>query len=162
MGTPASNSVLLLSKFFAILSLCILLLVLIALTAMLTQLLRSQAPINPLAYLLVPLDYVVVYSVILLPSLAFMAAASMSLNILLREKYLCYAITIAVGSALFYLYTQGHTHWLYNPVIYSLWTETDLTSSDKLSHLLGLRVYALAVMVVCLVLSSFGFKRNQQ
>ena len=68
-SVPAPNNVLLLSKFLSTLLLVLFLLVLVGLTAMLTQLLRGQTPVEIWAY-------VITYSVILVPSLAFMAAAS--------------------------------------------------------------------------------------
>ena len=133
-SVPAPNNVLLLSKFLSTLLLVLFLLVLVGLTAMLTQLLRGHTPVEISTYL-------VTYSVILVPSLAFMAAASIALNVLLRDKYLAYAVSIATGSGLFYLYSQGYNHWLYNPVLYGLWTEGDLVGTGSgFSRLLSLRV----------------------
>src|SRR6266516_6702204 len=151
-GAPAPNNVLLLSKFLATLLLSLSLLLLVGLTAMLTQLLRGQAPVEISTYL-------ITYFVILVPSLAFMAAASMALNVLLRDKYLAYAITTAIGSGLFYLYRQGYNHWLYNPVLYGLWTEVDLGGSGTL-RILALRVYCLAITVLCLLISHVCFQRR--
>jgi ABC-type transport system involved in multi-copper enzyme maturation permease subunit len=152
-STPIHNNVLLLSKFFAVLLLSVLLLILGGLTAMLTQVLRGQAPVDVSAY-------VIIYTVILVPSLAFMAAASLALNVFLRDKYLCYAVTIATGSALLYLYSQGFNHWLYNPVLYGLWTESDFASWDRLSYLIWLRVYCLAIGVIGLVAAHVFFERR--
>ncbi len=151
-GAPAPNNVLLLSKFLATLLLSLSLLLLVGLTAMLTQLLRGQAPVEISTYL-------ITYFVILVPSLAFMAAASMALNVLLRDKYLAYAITTAIGSGLFYLYRQGYNHWLYNPVLYGLWTEVDLGGSGTL-RILALRVYCLAITVLCLLIAHVCFQRR--
>jgi hypothetical protein len=74
----------------------------------------------------------------LVPSRAFMAAACIALNVLLRDKYLAYAIIIATSSGLFYLYTQGYNHWLYNPVLYRLWRESDLVSMGGVARILVL------------------------
>jgi ABC-type transport system involved in multi-copper enzyme maturation permease subunit len=154
-STPAPNNVLLLSKFFAVLLVSVLLLVLAALTAMLTQLFRGQTPIEISAYL-------ICYTVILVPSLIFIAAASLALNVLVRDKYVGYAVTIATGSALLYLYSQGFNHWLYNPTLYGLWTETDLTSWERLSNLIGLRAYWLAIAAASLTVAHVFFARKSK
>ena len=152
-STPASNYVLLLSRFLSVLLVAAMLLVLAGLTAMLTQFLRGQTPIEISTYL-------ITYTLILVPSLAFTAAAGVALNVLLRDKYLCYAVTIALGSSLFYLYSQGFNHWLYNPVLYGLWTETDLGSWGGLSRLIGLRAYCLAIAGLSLFLAHVCFARG--
>lgn len=148
---PAYNSVLLLSKFLSTLLLTLLLLVLVGLAAILTQLLRGQTPIEISTYL-------ITYSVILVPSFAFVGAFAIALNILLRDKYVTYTVSIAIGSGLFYLYSQGHNHWLYNPVLYGLWTESDLTHIP--SGLLLLRAYCLTLILICLVIAHLGFQRK--
>ena len=152
-STPASNCVFLLSKFFAVLFVSLVLLVLAALVAMLTQFLRGQTPIEIS-------KYVVAYTLMLVPSLAFMAAASLLLSIVLRNKYLFYAAMIAVGSGLFYLYGRGFNHWLYNPMLYGLWTDSDLGSWARLSHLIGLKSYWLAITGLFLVLAHLFFARR--
>ena len=73
----------LLSKFLTTISLALVLIVLAGLTAIATQLLRGHTPVEISAYL-------ITYSVILFPTIAFMTAASIALNILLRDKYLAY------------------------------------------------------------------------
>ena len=152
-ATPTHNNVLLLSKFFAVLLVSVLLMTLAGVTAMLTQFVRGQTPIDVLSYLLI-------YTVILAPSLIFMASASLALNVLLRDKYLCYAITIAIGAALFYLYSQGLNHWLYNPILHGLWTESDFASSERVSYLTLLRMYCVGIAVACLVLAHVFFTRK--
>jgi len=152
-SAPARNNVLLLSKFLAVLLLSLLLLIVAGLAAMLTQFLRGQTPIDVASYLLI-------YTLILVPSLIFMAAASLALNVLLRDKYLCYAVTIAMGSALIYLYSQGFNHWFYNPVLYGLWTESDFASRERVSYLMWLRVYCMALAAVGLVAAHAFFPRR--
>lgn len=154
-STPASNSVFLLSKFFAVLFVALVLLVLAAFTAILTQFLRGQSPIEVSKYF-------IAYTVILVPSLAFVAAASLWLTILLRDKYLFYAAMIAIGSGLFYLYSQGFNHWLYNPVLQGLWMDSDLGSWTRLLHIMGLRVYWLAITGLCLILAHLFFARKSK
>lgn len=154
-STPASNSVFLLSKFFGVLFVALALLVLAAITAMLTQFLRGQTPIEISKYF-------IAYTVILVPSLAFVAAASLWLSILLRDKYLFYAAMIAISSGLFYLYSQGLNHWLYNPVLYGLWMDADLGPWSRLSHLMALRVYWVAITGLCLFLANLFFARKSK
>src|SRR5687768_8191794 len=152
-STPVGNNVLLLSKFSAVMLVSVLLLVLAGLTAILTQFLRGRFPIDISSYL-------ITYTVILVPSLIFATAAIIALNVMLRDKYLTYALTIAAGAALFYLYSQGFNHWLYNPVLYELWTDADLASWEKLSYLISLRFYCLALAAVCLMLAHALFARK--
>jgi hypothetical protein len=59
---------------------------------------------------------------------------------------------------LFYLYSQGHNHWLYNPVLYRLWTESDLTHLP--SGLLLVRAYWLALTIISLLIAHAGFQRK--
>jgi ABC-2 type transport system permease protein len=148
---PASNSVLLLSKFLSTLLLALLLLVLVGLTAILTQLLRGQTPIEISTYL-------IAYSVILVPSIAFVGAFAIALNILLRDKYVTYTVSIAAGLGLFYLYSWGYNHWSYNPALYGLWTESDLNRMP--ARLLPLRAYWLGLTIICLLIAHVGFRRK--
>jgi len=153
-SVPAPNNILLLSKFLSTLVLALFLLVLVGLTAMLTQLLRGHAPVEISTYL-------ITYSVILVPSLTFMAASSIALNVLLRDKYLAYAVSIGTGSGLFYLYSQGYNHWLYNPVLYGLWTEGDLAGTGSgFSRLLSLRLYCVALTLVFIFIAHHRFERR--
>jgi ABC-type transport system involved in multi-copper enzyme maturation permease subunit len=148
---PVRNSVLLVSKFLATFVLACALLPLIGLTAILTQLVRGQTPIEVSTYLFT-------YLVILVPSLAFMSAGCVALNVIIREKYFAYAIIIAVSSGLFYLYTQGYNHWLYNPVLYGLWNEADLVA--PFSRLLPLRAYCFGLTLLFLLAAHLGFERR--
>jgi hypothetical protein len=50
---------------------------------------------------------------------------------LLREKYFAYAVSIATGVGLLYLYNLGYNHWLYNPALYQLWTYSDLNGTGS-------------------------------
>ncbi|MEP6919799.1 MAG: hypothetical protein ABI967_01655 [bacterium] len=153
-SVPAPNSVLLLSKFLATLFVALFLILLIGMVAIVSQLMRSQVPIEVSAY-------IVIYVMILLPSVAFIAAASIVLNIVLRDKYLAYAASISLASGLFYLSNLGFNHWLYNPVLYQLWTESDLTGPAGISSRLMLqRIYCLALGGGCLALAHLGFRRK--
>ncbi|MFY9609747.1 MAG: ABC transporter permease, partial [Blastocatellia bacterium] len=153
-AAPVPNSVLLLSKFFATFLLTFSLVVLVGLTSIMIQLLRGHTPLEVSAYL-------TVYTVILLPSVAFMTAASIALNVLLRDKYFAYAVSIATGGGLFYLYSQGYNHWLYNPPLYQLWQYPDLTGAgNNQATILVHRIYCLAIGGVCLALAHLFFERR--
>jgi ABC-type transport system involved in multi-copper enzyme maturation permease subunit len=153
-GAPAPNFVLILSKFFATLLLTLSLLALVALAAIGVQLLRGHTPVEFSAYLKV-------YTVILLPSVIFIAAAAVALNVLLRDKYLAYAASIGIGIGLFYLYGRGYNHWLFNPTLYQLWTYADLTGGGRdRSHFLLRRIYWLAMACFCLSLAHLCFRRK--
>jgi ABC-type transport system involved in multi-copper enzyme maturation permease subunit len=151
---PSPNFVLLVSKFLAVLSLTVSLVVLVGLTAILIQLFRGHTPIHVSAYLRV-------YSVVLLPSIVFTTGVSIALNILLREKYLAYALSIGTGVGLFYLYSQGYNHWLYNPFLYQLWTYADLTGGgSNQATILIQRIYFLAIAIGCLSFAHLFFERK--
>lgn len=153
-ATPAPNNVLLLSKFLAALSLTLSLIVLVGLTAIVIQLLRGHTPVEIQAYL-------ITYSVILLPGMFFMTGVSIVLNVFLRNKYLAYSVSIGTGAAMFYLYSQGYNHWLYNPLLYQLWRYADLTGagSNQATILLH-RLYCLGIASAFLALAHLGFQRK--
>lgn len=153
-ATPAPNHVLLLSKFLATLSLTLSLMVLVGLAAILIQFLRGHTPVEIQAYLLT-------YSVILMPGMFFVTAVSMVLNVLLRDKYLAYAVSIGTGAGLFYLYGQGYNHWLYNPLLYQLWKYSDLTGAgNNQATILIHRLYCVAVATLGLSLAHLFFQRK--
>jgi ABC-2 type transport system permease protein len=151
--SPVSNSVFLVSKMAATVLFVLAMVVLVGLTAMLTQALRGRGPIDIW-------PYVITYGVVLLPSLLFMTAACMALNALLRERYLSYAVIIALVAGLFYLYSQGHNHWLYNPVLYGLWTQADFEhAAEALPRLIALRAYTFALALLFGFLAHLFFAR---
>jgi ABC-2 type transport system permease protein len=153
-SAPAAKYVLLLSKFLAPVLLGLLSIALVSLVAIALQIYRGHAPIEIAAYLRVD-------ALILLPSVIFIAGASVLLNVLLRDKYLAYAVSIAIGGGLFYLYGQGYNHWLYNPALYQLWTYTDLTGAgNNGARILTHRIYILALAAACLALAHLFFQRK--
>lgn len=153
-ATPIPNSVLLLSKFFAPLLLGLSLVVVVGAIAIVIQILKGDTPVNISAYL-------ITYSVILLPSIIFMSGVSVALNVLLRDKYVAYAVSTGIAAGLFYLYGQGYKHWLYNPVLYQLWNYADLTGAgNKLGTILTHRLYCLAIASMCLSLAHLFFERK--
>jgi hypothetical protein len=150
----AHNHVLLLSKYFSTLVLTFSLIVLVALTTIALQLYKGNGPLEISAYL-------TAYGIILMPGVAFIICIAVALNVLLRDKYLAYAVSIATGGGLFYLYTQGYKHWLYNPLLYGLWANADLTGAGG-NHVLILvhRIYSLAIAALCLSLAHLYFQRR--
>ena len=148
-STPASNSVLLLSKFLATLVLTLSLLIAVGLLAILIQLLRGHTPVDFSAY-------VKVYGVVLVPGIVCITALVVALNVLLRNKYVAYVVAIGLGVGLLYLYNMGYNHWSYNPLLYQLWKFPDLTSTP----ILLFRLYCLAIAVVCLALAHLFFPRK--
>lgn len=147
-STPAPNSVLLHSKFLATIVLALSLVVLVGLTAIAIQLVRGHTPVDFSAYLRV-------YGVVLVPGIIFVTALVVALNILLRNKYLAYVMAIGTSAGLVYLYSTGHNHWLYNPLLYQLWTYPDLTNQTILVS----RLYCLALAAVFLALAYLRYER---
>ena len=153
-STPVPNSTLLLSKFLTTISLSLALIVLVGLTAIATQLLRGQTPIEISPYL-------ITYAVILLPTVVFMTAASIAVNVFVRDRYVVYAIFIAIVIGFFYLYKLGYKHLLYNPALYELWSYSDLTEAGSgQGRILIQRIYCLALSCLCLALAHLGFRRQ--
>jgi ABC-type transport system involved in multi-copper enzyme maturation permease subunit len=153
-SAPAPNFVLLLSKFSTTLLLSITVSVLVCVAAMALQIYNGHAPV-------VVLTYLTIYSVILLPGMAFMCAAAIALNVLLRDKYLAYAVCLAFVCATVYFFNLGFNNPLYNPLLYGLWTPADLTNgAHRLPQILTHRVYCLALAALCLSLAHLFFARK--
>lgn len=149
---PAPNSDLLLSKFLATLLLTISIATVVAILAIALQFLKGDRPVDLSAYLLI-------YSVILFPSIVFMTAISLALNVWLWNRYVTYAVSIGLVGGLFYLYSQGYKHWLYNPLLYKLWSYEDLVGSG-LSTIVMQRFYWVAIAVACLSLAHVFYQRK--
>jgi len=153
-SVPAPNPVFLLSKFSATLLLSLSMMLLVAVTAISLQIYRGHAPLELQTYLKT-------YAVILVPGVVFMVAASTALNILLRDKYLTYAVSLAIAGALYYSTGQGYNNRLYNPVLYRLWTPAELVNgSSHLTRLLVHRIYCLALSALLLALALLFHKRK--
>jgi ABC-2 type transport system permease protein len=153
-AAPVANNVILLSKFMATFLLTLSLVIVVGLTAIATQFLRGHTPIEIPAYL-------ITYLVILLPSIIVMTGVSVALNVLLRDKYLTYAVSIATAAGLFYLYANGHNHWLYNPLLYQLWNYQDLTTSGINHSLIFIhRIYCISIAILSLSLVHLFFPRK--
>jgi hypothetical protein len=76
--------------------------------------------------------------------------------VLLRNKYLVYIAAVGTGAGLIYLYNIGYKHWSYNPLLYQLWTYSNLTSGTMLAY----RLYCFALAAACLVLAHILFERR--
>src|SRR5215212_403822 len=150
-STPVKNSVLLLSKFLATVVLTLSLVVVVGLLAIVIQLVRGHTPVDFSAYLMV-------YGVVLVPNIIFMTAVVVATNVLLRNKYVAYVGAVGTGTGLFYLYSVGYNHWLYNPLLYQLWKYQDLTSARILAY----RLYWLIVAAACLALAHLLFERKSR
>jgi ABC-2 type transport system permease protein len=154
-ATPAPNSVLLLSKFLATLLLLAGLILLVGVAAVTIQIFRGHTPIDLLAYLRV-------YGIILWPGAFFVTAASLFLNVVLRNKHLAYVVSIAMAVGLFYLYNVGYNHWLYNPTLYRLWSYADLMQGATLRAIVWQRAFWLAAAIVSLALAHLFFQRKSK
>jgi hypothetical protein len=152
-AAPVPNHVLLLSKFFATLSLLAGLLVTVGFAAVVIQIFRGHTPIDVSAY-------VRVYGIILLPGAAFVTAVSLLLNVVLRNKHLVYVVSIGMAVGLFYLYNTGYNHWLYNPTLYRLWSYADLVQMKTALPLIIHRIFAIGAGVILLVLAHLLFSRR--
>ena len=153
-AAPPPNNVLLLSKFLATLLLTCGLILAVGIAAIAIQVLRNHTPIDQLAYLRV-------YGLILLPSTIFVAAVAVLANIALRNKHVAYIFSIGTAAGLFYLYSSGYNQWLYNPVLYQLWTYPDLTGAgNNQTTILIHRIYCLGVASACLSLAHLLFRRK--
>jgi ABC-type transport system involved in multi-copper enzyme maturation permease subunit len=153
-AAPIPNSVLLFSKFLATLLLDLSLVAVVGAIAIATQIVKGDTPVSISAYL-------ITYSLILLPSIVFILGASVALNVLLRDKYLVYALSIGISGGLFYLYSVGYNHWLYNPLLYHLLNFADLTGAgNKLGTILTHRLYCLAIASTCLSFAHLFFQRK--
>ena len=153
-ATPAPNSVFLLSKFLATLLLALSLIVLVGLAAIVIQIIRGHTPIDAQPFL-------ITYLVILVPSLLFLTAISIALNVLLRNKYVVYMVSVGTGAGLFYLYSIGYNHWLYNPLLYQLWKYADLTGAgNNQARIFVQRLYCLGIASACLSLAHLFFQRK--
>lgn len=153
-STPVPNFVLLFSKFTATLLLSLALVLLVGVTAIALQLYKGHAPLELQTYL-------ATYTLILFPGIVFMIAASVALNIMLRDKYLAYAVSLAVGGATYYLVSRSTNNWLYNLFLYGLWTPAALAGGgSSLTRILVHRIYIFALSALLFALALLCFERK--
>lgn len=151
--SPIPNTVLILSKFLSILLLLFSLITSVGIAAVGIQVVRQHTPIDLVAYLKI-------YGLILLPSAFILTAISIAASIALRNKYTFYVLSIGTAVGLFYLYSNGYNHWLYNPVLYRLWSYAYLATATR--SILLYRLCWLAISGVCLVLAHLFFERRSR
>jgi ABC-2 type transport system permease protein len=151
---PIPNFVLLFSKFLATLLVVCALLILVGLIGVVTQALKRNGPVELFVYLRI-------YFWILIPNAIFLAAAATFLKVFLRDRYLTYTAATGIGGGLFYLYSQGHTRWLYNPLLFRLWQYSDLQGGISLSRIAQHRAYVLIMALVCLALAHLFYQRRR-
>ena len=97
-----------------------------------------------------------IYGVVVAPSIIFMSSIVVALNVLLRNKYVTYVVEVGAAAGLLYLYSIGHNHWLYNPLLYRLWTYNDLFTGPMLTR----RLYCFGLAIVFLALAHLVFQRK--
>jgi ABC-type transport system involved in multi-copper enzyme maturation permease subunit len=151
--TPIPNTVLILSKFLSTLLLLFGLIVSVGVAAVTIQLIRHHTPIDLVAYLKI-------YGLILFPSAFILTAVSVLGNVVLRNKYFFYVVSIGTAAGLFYLYSNGYNHWLYNPVLYRLWSYADLMQDATFRAIVSHRAYWSAAAIASLVVAHFFFERK--
>ena len=147
------NYVLLLSKLLATLVLTFGLILLAGAITIALQLLKHNGPIELAAYLRI-------CGLILIPNAIFIAASALVQIVLLRDRYVTYAAAIGICASLFYLYTQGHNHWLYNPMLFELWTYADLVGGRNYSQTLQNRAYILILAAIFIGLAHLFYPRK--
>jgi len=94
--------------------------------------------------------------VVVVPGIVFMTSLVLTLNVILRNKYATYVVSVGAAAGLLYLYNVGYNHWLYNPLLYHLWTYADLTSPTMLTR----RLYWFGLAAVFLALAHLVFERK--
>ncbi len=148
-----ANYVLLLSKLLATVALTFVLVLLLGVIAIALQVWKRNSPIELAAYLRI-------YGLILIPNTIFMAAATLALSVLLRNRYLTYAATIGTCAGLFFLYSQGHNHWVYNPFLFQLWNYADLSGGPNQVWILEHRLYVLALSAIFILVAHLAYRRR--
>lgn len=153
-SAPTRNFVLLLSKFSAVFLILISLIILLLIMSVAAQAYKGHGPVDLLPHL-------AIHSLISIPNAVFIIGASVALNVLLRDKYLVYAVSIATCGGMLYLFKQGYNNWLYNPVLFQLWSWPDLSGGGgNQTRILAHRVYVLALTALCLALAHLFFGRR--
>jgi hypothetical protein len=72
--------------------------------------------------------------------------------VLLPNRYLAYVAGIGICVGLFYFYSQGHLGALYNPLLFKLWSYSDLAGPNRL-RIFMLRGYTLALAAGFIILA---------
>jgi ABC-2 type transport system permease protein len=134
---PIPNYVMLSAKFLSTLLLLFGLILSVGLIAIVVQIFKGNTPLELSAYLNV-------YSLILVPNAIFICATFLVLHVLFPGRYLAYVAAIGICVGLFYFYSQGYTGWFYNPLLFKLWSYSDIVGPNRL-RILTHRGYTLAL-----------------
>lgn len=137
---PIPNYVLLSAKLLSTMMLVIGFVVSVGVLAVLLQIIKLNFPLELSAYLKI-------YFVILVPNAIFLCAFCLTLHVLLVNRYLAYAVFIGVCVSISYFYSQGYSDGIYNPLLFRLWSYSDL-SGPKLPGILFQRLYILGLALV--------------
>jgi len=132
---PIPNYVILSAKFLSTLLLVLGLIISVGVIAILVQIVKGNTPLELAAYLNV-------YSLILIPNAILLCATCLALHVLLPGRYLAYVAATGICVGLVYFYSQGHTGSLYNPLLFKVWSYSDLAGPNRL-RILMLRGYTL-------------------
>ncbi len=142
---PIPNYVVLSAKFLSTLLLLFGLIVSVGVITVIVQIVKGNTPLELSTYLNV-------YSLILIPNAIFLCAICLVLHVLFRSRHLAYVAATSLCVGLFYAYSQGHTGWLYNPLLFKLWSYADIAGPNLLS-LLMLRGYTLTLAAAFVALA---------
>ena len=146
---PIPSYVILSAKFLATLLLVFGLILAVGLIAIVIQIVKGNTPLELTAYLNV-------YFLILIPNAIFLCAAALALHVLLPGRYLAYVAGIGLCVGLFYAYSQGHTGWLYNPLLFKRWSYSELADL----RILSLRGYTLTLAAVLITIAHLANARR--
>ena len=137
---PIPNYVVLSAKLISTLLLIFGLILSVGAIAIVVQIFKGNTPLELSAYLNV-------YFLILVPNAVFLSAVFLTLHVLFPGRHLAYVAGVGICVGLFYLYSQGHTGWLYNPLLFKLWNYSDLAGPNRL-QLLIYRGYTLTLAAI--------------
>ncbi len=149
---PIPTYVILSAKFLSTLLLVFGLILSVGAIAIVVQIVKGNTPLELSAYLNV-------YSLILVPNAVFLCATGLALHVLLPGRYLAYVAGIGICVGLFYFYSQGHTGSLYNPLLFKLWSYSDLAGPNQLRILMH-RGYTLALAAGLITLAHLANARR--
>jgi hypothetical protein len=149
---PIPSYVILSAKFLSTLLLVFGLILSVGVIAIAVQIVKGNTPLEVSAYLNV-------YLMILVPNAIFLCAFFLALHVLLPGRYLAYVAGAGICVGLFYIYSQGHTDWFYNPLLFKLWSYADLVGPNRL-RILMLRGYTLTLAAGLIALAHLANARR--
>lgn len=142
---PIPNYVILSAKFLATLALTLGLVLSVGVIAIAVQLVKGNTPLELSAYLNV-------YLLIVVPNAIFLSATWLALHVLLPGRYVAYVAAIGICIGLSYFYSQGYTGELYNPLLFKIWSYSDLAGPNR-PRIMMLRGYTLTLATAFILLA---------